>query len=132
MAEINSQMAALSPVVQIWVNWMMLVLILSVFFVRRHRPARFVFLAFLVTMPVAMTIFYFFRNVHLFALAHILIWTPLLIYLVKHRKSERKQKAQRVGTGRPYDIWQILLIGTLSISLVFDIRDVFLVLMGEK
>jgi len=130
MTEINTQMSALSTPVQIWVNWMMLVLLLSVFFIRKHRPARFVFLAFLITMPAAMAIFYFAHNVHLFALAHIMVWTPLLVYLIRIRKSEGLKRLIKIRG--PYELWQTLLMSTLFISLIFDVRDVFLVLIGEK
>lgn len=125
--EINSQMNALSNIVQIWTNWMMVVFCFSIIFVRKYVAARFVLLAFLMTMPFALLIFYFFHNVHLFALAHVIIWLPLLVYLVKF-----EVKSEFFSPRTLYGIWISLLCATIVISLIFDFRDIALVAMGRK
>jgi len=127
MAEINSQMQSLPGWVQIWVNWMMAVFLASIAFIWHHRAARLIFFAFILTMPMAMLIFYFCHNVHLFALAHLTVWTPLLVYFYKSHFVNRNLLA-----GRIFNLWLTLLILTIIISLILDVRDVVLVLLGKK
>lgn len=125
--EINSQMAELSSLVQVWINWMMILFGISVIFIRKNVAARFVLLAFLATMPSAFLIFYFFQNIHLFAIAHVIFWLPLLIYLFKF-----EIKSEFFNGKSFYGIWIYLLCITIGISLVFDFRDIVLVAMGKK
>ena len=127
--EINSQMAELSPIVQVWANWMMFIFAVSVFFVRKYWEARFALVSISATMMLAMTIFAVWRNVHLFALAHILCWTPLLIYIVKKWRAAQEEKYRTWGLFR---IWLGMLVLTMVISLPLDIRDVILVITGQK
>ena len=127
MNDINAQMAELPGAVQSWVNWLMIVFVLSVFFLKNHRPARVVLAAFLLTMPLAMGIFAIWQNIHLFALAHLIVWIPLLTYLYR---SELSQSDFKPGT--PYGVWMILLVTTMVISLLFDVGDVYLVATGVK
>ena len=68
----NAQIAAIAaakPLVGMWMNWMMIILLLSVLFVWRRQGARVVLLAFIATMPVAMLIFTMTKNVNLIGIA---------------------------------------------------------------
>ncbi len=118
-----------TSVVQVWMVWMGLIFLASVFFVRRYMAARFVFIAMLATGAAVLYIWSLTKNVHLFGVAHILIWFPLLGYLYGGVLS--KNGRQKYQDQRPFFFWVLLLCLTIAISLVFDIRDIFLV-MGDK
>lgn len=122
-------MAELSPAVQIWTNWMMLVFMASVFFLRHHREARLALAAFVGTMVFAMCTFLVWRNVHLFALAHIVFWSPLLTYMVRCRLNDQHSDLEK---SKAFLVWSFALMVTMSVSLVFDVRDVYLVVTGVK
>lgn len=127
MDEINTQMAAQAMAVQIWINWMTLCFFASLVFIRRRPGARLALAAMLLTMVTAMGIFAIEPNVHLFGLAHLIFWGPLLVYLL--RVEVRRPGFSWRGA---YGIWVGLLSTTIAISLVFDVRDLFLVAAGQK
>ena len=128
MNEMNAQMEMVATPVQIWMNWMMVIFLSSIFFSFKHIEARFAFGAFLLTMPIGMLIFHQIRNVHILGIAHFIVWLPLAIYLVKRMKSGA-EKYQKWGSFR---IWHHLILLTIVISLLFDARDIVLVAMGQK
>ena len=131
---IEEMMAALmsetTPAVQLWMNWMGLVLLASVIFMWKYRPARWVFAAMIATFICVMVIWKLTENVHLFGIAHLLFWTPLAIYLWKTVLSPVARTDTRAY--RIFFIWVILLVATIVISLVFDVRDIYLVFTGQK
>jgi len=127
MKEANAQMAATPQLVQYWMNWMAVIFFVSILFVKNHKGARYALVAMPLTMLTALGIFYFSRNVHLFGIAHLMFWLPLLIYLVK-----KEIKGDQFELKSRYGVWVSLLCLTISISLVFDIRDIFLVVIGKK
>jgi len=127
--EINAQLAIIAQPVQIWMNWMMLVFLASIIFVRKHMEARFTLGAFLLSAPVAAVVFMIWKNVHLFGVAHLVVWTPLLAYFVCKFRNSDEEKYQAWGA---YKIWAILLMSTISVSLLFDIRDIYVVIEGTK
>lgn len=124
----SEQFAELPQWVGYWLNWMGLMLILSVPFAFRHKTARVaVALGPLAVFALAPVVFYFFGNIHLLGIAHFIAWTPLLIYIyVKEiRTGELNYKSL-------YGVWLMLFSATLIISLLFDARDIVLVAMGAK
>lgn len=128
MEEMNAAMeAAMTPAVELWVNWMGIISLLSIIFVWKHKPARFVLLSLFLIFPLVFLIFKLTNTVHLVGIAHIVIWGPLAFYLIKHviRADNFKLKS-------PYGIWLGLFTLTIAISLVFDVRDVILVMLGLK
>lgn len=127
MNNVNTQMAELPSWVQIWMNWMMVVFLASILFVWKHKGARWVALSFIVSMPLGMLVFYLSNTVHLLGIVHLLLWSPILIYImrVEFKSDDFKLKS-------PYGVWTILLMVTIVISLLFDIRDLILVMMGLK
>lgn len=127
MTEMNTQMEALPMLVQYWMNWMMLIFVASIAFVWKKPGARFTLLAFILTMPIGMLIFYFSRNVDLLGIAHLILWAPLFYYLYKF-----EMKREGFTFKSAYGVWTALLMATIAISLVFDIRDIILVIMGHK
>ena len=128
MEEMNiAIMAGTSETVQIWMNWMMIIFIACLIFVYKHVSARYIFAALVITLPIALFIFKQTHNIHLIGIAHIIGWLPLSIYLVK---VELIGKLDKLKT--PYGIYLILLLATITTSLIFDIRDICLVMLGIK
>ena len=119
--------AATSSTVKIWMNWMLAIFVLSIVFAWKHKSARYVFVALIFSLPLALYIFHVTQSVHLIGLAHIIVWIPLAIYLIK---TEIIGKASKLKT--PYGIYLILLLTTISISLFFDIRDAILIALDYK
>lgn len=127
MNNMNAQMAELPGWVQIWMNWMMVIFLAAIFFVWKHRGARWALLSMLLSMPLAMLVFHLSNTVHLLGIVHLLLWTPLLVYLLL---IDIKSEAFKFKS--PYGVWVILLMTTIVVSLLFDIRDLILVALGQK
>jgi len=75
------------------------------------------------------------KNIHLFGIPHLIVWTPLAIYLWKSTLSPAARAATPLISGaysKAHLVWVALLFVTIIISLVFDVRDVFLVMTGAK
>ena len=119
--------AGTTDVVKIWMNWMLIIFLASLIFVYKHVSARYIFGAMVLTLPLAIFIFKQTQNIHLLGISHIIGWLPLAIYLYK---VEITGKVAQLKT--PYGIYLILLLSTIIISLVFDVRDIILVMSGIK
>lgn len=117
-----TQMNALPLAVRLWTGWMMCVFFFAAFFVRRDAGARVVLGSFFLTMAAAMLFFRATGTVKMIAAAHLLVWTPLLIYLIKTRLGSSFKARSPLGA------WLILLTATIAISLVLDAREVVLFL----
>ena len=128
MEAINAQNELLPAWVQIWMNWMIVVFLLSVFFVKRHKEARFALAAMILTVPTVLGLFALFSKVHLFGVSHLIWWLPLTIYFVKQWRSG----AEKYRSLNAFSGWAVLLNATIVISLAFDVRDIFLVAIGMK
>ncbi len=119
--------AVTSPTVKIWLNWMLAIFLASILFVWKHKSARVILAAFFLTIPVAMLVFETSRNPHLLGIPHLIVWTPLVVYLLRSEKL--------IGTGASlsiYNVYLYLLLATIITSLVLDVRDVTLVVAGLK
>lgn len=128
MEEFNAAiMAGTSEAVQIWMNWMMIIFLACLIFVYKHVSARYIFAAFVITLPIALFIFDQTGNIHLLGIAHIIGWLPLSIYLIKVEFIGQTDKLKT-----PYGIYLLLLLATITTSLVFDFRDITLVMLGMK
>lgn len=131
MDAMNAAMeAGTSDAVKLWMNWMMLVFAASLIFMWKFKPARWVFAAFLATGFVGFGIWSATQNIHLLGLAHLLLWLPLAVYLWKTVLSSAAKPAW--ANNKIFFFWICLLFLTIIISLVFDVRDIFLVLTGVK
>ena len=128
MEEMSAAIDAVSsPAVKIWLSWMSLIFIASVLFVYRHVEARFILGVMLLTLPVAFLIFDQTQSPHLIGVAHLILWLPLAIYLIR-----RVFLGKIVRPLTPFGIYLMLLLTTIGISLFFDIRDLVLILLGMK
>lgn len=128
MEEMNTALAAsMSPVVRVWVNWMVAIFLVSILFTWKHTSARIILAAFILTIPVALLTWELSGNVHLLGIPHLIVWLPLAVYLVK---TEIAGNITRLKSA--YGIYIMLLLFTIVTSLVFDIRDIILVSTGMK
>ena len=119
--------AATTPVVQIWMNWMLGIFALSIIFVWKYKGARWVLLTLVLSMPAAYIVYQATKNPWLLGIVHFVLWIPLGAYLLI---VELKRPEVRLAS--IYGVWMIVLLTTIAISLVFDFRDVFLVLSGSR
>ena len=135
MEELNAAiMAETNANVQLWMNWMFVIFAASILFVWKFKSARWALAAFVGTMIIGFGIWKMSSNVHLLGIAHLILWTPLAIYLWRQVLSG-PARAGNPATGlysKAHLFWAALLLLTIIISLVFDVRDVFLVLTGAK
>ncbi len=129
LEQINSQNMLLPDWVQIWMNWLIVVFLGSIFFIRSHREARWTLAVMLFTVPTVLLIFALFTNIHLFGLSHILLWLPLSVYFVVQWRNPENVKYRSFNT---FSVCACMLLSTITISLIFDFRDIFLVIGGYK
>lgn len=128
---INAAMASETTlIVQLWMAWMSLVFLASIAFVWKYMPARIVLVAMFATMASVLYIWSLTKNVHLFGVAHLLIWFPLAVYLWGAVLSQKGRA--RYQSHRAFYIWIWLLVATIVVSFVFDIRDIYLVMHDAK
>ena len=119
--------AATSPAVQLWMNWMLGIFLASILFVWKYPAARWVLGAFVLSAVLGLLIFNLTGNPHLLGITHLVLWAPLAVYL--YQKVVRAEGFQFKSV---YGIWIALLLITIVISLLFDVRDIALVLLGMK
>lgn len=105
-----------------WIVWMGIVNFGSLLFLRRVQ-ARWALAAFLAAMVLMSTLFAVNGFNRLLGLAHVVFWTPLVLYLVRERRWLES------GTFR---MWITTLIATDGLSLVVDYLDVFRYLLGDR
>ncbi|MEO9968763.1 MAG: hypothetical protein ABJG15_02865 [Hyphomonadaceae bacterium] len=122
--------AGTTEAVRMWMNWMGLVFLASVAFVWKHKQARWALATLFGTMIGGTLLWLAVKNVHLLGIVHLAIWLPLAIYLWKTVLSGSARETS--GQHKIFFVWVILLFATIVISLVFDVRDIYLVLTGAK
>ena len=66
-------------------------------------------------------------NAHSLGIAHLILWAPLLFALVKYEIKQDDFKFASI-----YGVWLSLVMITISVSLVFDIRDIAMIGLGYK
>lgn len=119
--------AQAKPLVGMWMNWMMIVMLASVLFVWWHKAARVVLASIFLIMPLAWFVYEQSKNVHLIGIAHLMVWPALAHYLIT-----KEIKSKNFNPKSFYGVWLLLFVATILVSLVFDVRDVILVCMGQK
>ncbi len=122
--------AETTPLVRAWLNFMTLVLVVGgAVFMFNHTTALLVFLSAIASLVAAIFLFRKFQNIYVLGATHIPLWGPLVGYiLITHFKGG-------ADFSQPYTIWLATAALVMLVSLVFDIRDVYLVLAtgrGQK
>lgn len=98
-------------------NWLLL------FFAFFDRRASWAVFAWAVNIILILSLYNLFGYVRILGLSHIVVWTPLLIYLLRNRDPFLIEN----WAGR-YLYWFMLVI---SVSLVFDYIDLIRYFMGS-
>ena len=104
--------------VRAWIIVMSVVFAAGLLFVRRRIEARWAvggFLAVIVSVTVAQSVFGIAPYAGLLAIAHLVFWTPALVVLLQRRPFLKERSA--------FGIWAGLMTAVIIFSFVFDIRD---------
>jgi len=114
--------------VQMWINWMGLVIVgtfVVLLFSKVTRRDALIILVTTITVFFAMTWLYQQVGfVRLLGLVHIIVWTPLVYYLWKRLEDPLITRPFRQV------IW--VFVATVVVSLMFDYVDVARYILGEK
>ena len=109
--------AALPQWVQLWMNWMGIVLALgSLVFAIFKVEARWLLLAFAVSIVATFALGMTIGWNGLWGITHLVFWTPVVIYMYR--------RLPAINANSVYGIWYLLALATMIISLVFDAKDV--------
>ena len=115
----KQQIAAMPQPVQLWMRWLNIVFLLGVFFAWSEVEARWALAAYFVSFPVGFGAFYFFRDIRITGLPHILIWGPLVGFLVHSAANDPDYRVISL-----YGCWVSLLCLTIAISIILDIKGI--------
>ena len=133
---LNTMMQAeTSQNVKYWMRWMMFIFFVSFAFMARFKSARWAAAAIPATIVLAVLTWGITKNIHLFGIPHLIIWTPLAIYLWKAVLSPTARAAAATPStlySKAHMVWAALLFITIIISLPLDVRDIYLVMTGAK
>jgi membrane protease YdiL (CAAX protease family) len=113
------QIALLPRPIQNWMLWLNVVFLVGLLFVSSHEAVRWVIAAYVVCFPVAVPIYIYTRDISMSGVPHILFWTPLLIYLPVDAAEDTNFSLLSL-----YGVWTVLLLLTIAISVVYDVRAV--------
>lgn len=130
------QEIAQQPVwLQIWIYWLILVNTASIVFVGRRVEARWVLAAWIGNLAFMAYLYDTMGYVRLLGLSHVVLWTPLLVYLYRRHQNERQVREQDAdepvpvaketkGLARIARAWLFVLFFTNLTSLAVDYVDV--------
>ena len=124
MNEFQQHIKAGPDWIEYWVNFIGIVFMLSIPFSFVRKEAKWVLLTLLVMLPAMLLAYRHFGYERILGAVHIVVWAPLLVYLLKRR---RKWRISETWSGK----WIVLLVTTMMISLAFDITDVLRYFLGH-
>ena len=108
--------------IKVWIFWILFINGASLLFVGRAE-GRWVLAAWLLAIATMTLLYQHFGYTRILGLAHLLWWTPLVIYLFRRRAG--------FGEGS-FGGWARLLLLTNAASLVVDAVDVVRFLLGDR
>ena len=106
--------------------WLLFIIVLAPIVFIRRRQGRIVLVFSIVFLAVQLPLTQAVGLTNLLSLPHLLIWTPLVIYLL------RELQARRIEPLSPFGAWSLIASGTATISLVFDVRDFSRWIAGDR
>lgn len=109
---------SLSPGLYVWLGFLVVTCLASVFFVYEHTPARWVLAGFVVSHIIVFILSatkHITLRIGMVSLNHLVCWTPGLISTITD--------VQGRDASVPYAVWSYLLIFAVSVSFLFDLRD---------
>jgi len=107
---------------QAWIYWMVFMNTASLLFVRRAE-GRWVLLAWVLSVVTMNRLFEAFGYTRILGLAHVIWWTPLVLYLFRRRAG---------FGGGVFGGWARWLVITNAISLAIDYVDVARWALGDR
>ena len=121
----SDDLAAAPHWVYWWTNFMGVVGLLSIPFAFVRAEARWILFVSVLTFPTMLFLYAQFGYVRLLGLGHVILWTPLAIYLWMRRD---RWRVRETLSGK----WILLFFTTIIVSLVFDYTDVIRYLLGDR
>jgi len=121
----SAEMRAGPQWVLLWVNFMGLVIMLAIPFAFVRVEARWTIVVMALNVVFMMWLYSRFGYQRILGLPHVLLWTPLAIYLWRRRDQWR---VRQTLSGK----WIVALFTIMVVSLVMDYADVARYLMGER
>ena len=109
---------------QAWVGWMAAINVIGAAAFIQRPESKWIMLAMMGNFIVMSALYQTFGYQRILGLAHVVFWTPLLIYLWRRRT----QWNLNILSGK----WLALLFATNLLSLIIDYADVARYLMGER
>ncbi len=109
---------------QLWMYWMAFINFASVFFIFTSREARWILAFWFANLFLMELLYGVFGYTRILGVSHIILWTPLIIYLAG--------RVRQLDYSKLSSSYVIVLLVTNSISLILDYRDLFLWLGGER
>lgn len=113
----DAYVATLPLWVQLWMKWMTAVLGLGTLvfsFVRAE--ARWLLLAMIAALASSMAIGMSVGWNKLWGAAHLVFWTPVVVYYIRRWPHVEKKSI--------FGVWFVMALATMIVSLVFDAKDV--------
>ncbi len=127
IAEVSAQLYGQPLGLVMWVRWLGLVnLMIALFFIRNHVPARWVLAAMLFIMATNIPMSMSLGLVKVLGIPHIIAWLPLVIYLANLFRIGAVELKSKLG------IWLAAVIATDITSIVFDVRDGVEYILGDR
>ncbi len=109
-----------------WLGFMAIVFLLSLPFAFQRKEAMWIAISTLLLAPLIMVgLYHKFGFTRILGLGHILGWAPALFFALRHKRDW--QNCARLG-----DKYIMLALGTMAVSLLFDITDVFRFLASQQ
>ncbi|MGD1935729.1 MAG: hypothetical protein ACFB0Z_14725 [Candidatus Phaeomarinobacter sp.] len=122
--DMMANIAAEGPLLQGWVYWMMIINTASILFVIQRVEARWVLAAWVANLFLMGFLYDTYGYTRILGLSHIVLWTPLLVYLWR-----RRSEIDGSSWGGRY-LWVLFI--TNFVSLVFDYVDLVRYFMGDQ
>lgn len=114
----NDVRTSLPAALYVWLTFMILTYLASLFFVRRERGARWVIVGVIASHSLVAVLelgeFATMRK-GLVSLTHVLCWTPALVAVARGLAATSRETR--------YGVWCRLLVAVMTIALIFDARD---------
>ncbi len=108
-----------------WVSFIGVVGLLSLPFAFVRAEARWTLFVIILTFPAMMWLYSKVGYVRLLGIVHVILWTPLAIYLWRRRDQWRVRETL---AGK----WIALFFATILVPLAFDYTDVVRYLLGDR
>ena len=109
--------------IQAWVGWMILINTASLLYLK-HQVGKVTLIAWIANLIFMNLLCYFNGYNRLLGLSHVLLWTPLVLYLLRQRPTLQPRTALRS--------WVHILLLTNIASLILDYIDVAKYILGDR